>query len=59
MIADRLNVEVISGPAEATLLGNIIVQLIATGGNKKLNRRQREIINNIENIKIYKPSNNA
>lgn len=58
MIADRLNVEVISGPAEATLLGNIIVQLIATGEIKSLTEG-REIINNIENIKIYKPSNNA
>ncbi|MCL2512304.1 MAG: rhamnulokinase [Oscillospiraceae bacterium] len=55
MAANACNKTVVAGPAEATVLGNIAVQLIASGDIKSV-AEAREIIAAGENLKIYEPS---
>lgn len=57
LTADAVNMKVISGPVEATVLGNIIVQAIATGDIKSL-KEGREIIRDSFELKEYFPSEN-
>jgi len=54
MTADACGISVLAGPVEATILGNIAVQLIALGGIDNLSRA-REIIGNSGEIVVYKP----
>lgn len=45
---------VVAGPVEATVLGNIALQLVASGDVKNL-QEARNLIANSQNIKIYEP----
>lgn len=54
MTADACGCEVIAGPVEATVLGNVSLQLIALGEIKDLTEA-RQIISNLEEIKKYQP----
>jgi len=54
MTADACGVPVIAGPVEATVLGNIAVQLIALGEIENISRA-REIIRNSCDIVVYEP----
>ena len=56
MTANACNCTVYAGPIEATVLGNISIQLIT---NKKIKnmKKERKIIKNSETIKVYKPQN--
>lgn len=54
MTACACNVPVKAGPIEATVLGNIAVQLIAQGCIKDV-AEARRIIANSESIKVYEP----
>ena len=54
MTANACNCTVYAGPVEATILGNICIQLIASKKIKNI-KEAREIIKKSENIKIYKP----
>lgn len=56
MTADSLGISVIAGPAEATALGNIILQLIALGDIKNIDEG-RAIIRTQESVKQYLPEN--
>lgn len=56
MTADSLNIPVVAGPAEATALGNIILQLIALGDIESV-ADGRKIIKEREKLKTYIPSN--
>lgn len=56
MTADSLGIPVIAGPAEATALGNIILQLIALGNIKNIDEG-RAIIRTQESVKQYLPQN--
>lgn len=56
MTADSLGIPVIAGPAEATALGNIILQLIALGDIKNIDEG-RAIIRTQESVKQYLPEN--
>lgn len=56
--ANACKINVSSGPAEATALGNIAVQLIAAGEIKDL-EQAREIIRNSEEISIYEGKNSV
>ena len=58
MTANACGVPVKAGPIEATVLGNIAVQLIAQGCVKDV-AEARKIIANSENIKVYYPENTA
>ncbi len=58
MTADSLGIPVIAGPAEATALGNIILQLIALGDIKSIDEG-RAIIRTQESVKQYLPENAA
>lgn len=57
MTADSLNIPVIAGPAEATALGNIILQLIALGQLDDVESGRR-IIRESEELKEYIPNRN-
>lgn len=54
MAADATGLEVIAGPAEATITGNFAVQAFAT---KQLKRQEqiRELVKNSFSLKTYKP----
>lgn len=56
MTADSLGVPVVAGPAEATALGNIVLQLIALGDIKDIDEG-RAIIRAQECVKQYQPEN--
>lgn len=56
MTADSLGIPVIAGPAEATALGNILLQLIALGDIKNIDEG-RAIIRAQESVKQYQPEN--
>ena len=57
MAADACNADVVSGPIEATALGNVAAQLIACGDIKDL-AEARKIIRQSENTIVYKPTEN-
>jgi rhamnulokinase len=57
MTANACDIEVIAGPTEATVMGNIAVQFIALGEIKNLTEARR-IIRNSTKMKIYKPVQN-
>lgn len=54
MTADACETEVLAGPIEATVLGNIAVQLLATGDIKNIGQA-RAIIAKSEDLTPYKP----
>lgn len=56
MTADSLGIPVVAGPAEATAIGNIMLQLIALGDIKDIDEG-REIIRAQESVKQYNPKN--
>lgn len=58
MTADSLGIPVIAGPAEATAIGNIMLQLIALGDIKDIDEG-RAVIKAQENVKQYNPQNTA
>lgn len=53
--ADAIALPVIAGPAEATAVGNIIIQMIATGVGKDI-KSMRNIISNSISLKTYYPN---
>jgi len=57
MTADSCNRDVIAGPIEATVYGNIAVQLLAAGAIKDL-AQARELIAASQPVDIYKPMSN-
>ena len=56
MTASSCNIEVSAGPDEATALGNVAVQFIASGDIKDV-KEARSIIKNSFDVKIYHPEN--
>lgn len=56
MTANSLGIPVVAGPAEATALGNIMLQLIALGDIKNIDEG-RDIIRTQESVKQYQPEN--
>lgn len=58
MTADSLGIPVVAGPAEATAIGNIMLQLIALGDIKDIDEG-REIIRAQESVRQYNPQNTA
>lgn len=56
MTANSCGCNVIAGPVEATVLGNIALQLIASGDIKDL-KEARTIIGNSPDIECYQPVN--
>lgn len=56
MAADACNVTVVAGPIEATALGNVAGQLIASGDISDI-WQAREIIRNSEETKTFTPKN--
>ena len=56
MAADACNTTVVAGPIEATALGNVAAQLIASGDISDM-WKAREIIRNSEETKIFNPKN--
>ncbi len=56
MTANSCNRTVKAGPIEATVLGNIAVQLLASGDIKDI-AQAREIISNSESVTVYTPEN--
>lgn len=56
MTADSLGIPVVAGPAEATAIGNIMLQLIALGDIKDIDEG-RAVIKAQENVKQYNPQN--
>jgi rhamnulokinase len=58
MTADACAREVIAGPVEATAIGNILVQAMATG-DVKLLADARSVVRNSFDVKRYKPRHTA
>lgn len=58
MAADACNTTVVAGPIEATALGNVAAQLIASGDIKDM-WQAREIIRNSEATKTFSPKSPA
>ena len=56
--ANACGCRVSAGPVEATVLGNVALQLMASGDIKSLGEA-REIIKRSQDIKIYEPQNTA
>lgn len=54
MAADSCGMEVSAGPAEATVLGNVLVQLLATGKIESLEQGRR-VMANMPDLKRYHP----
>ena len=54
MTADACNRTVVAGPVEATAIGNILVQAMATGDVKSL-AEAREIVRKSFDVKRYEP----
>lgn len=57
IIANNINRKVVSGPSEATVLGNMLVQLISKGNIKDLHTA-RQLVRASENIQTYYPLGN-
>lgn len=55
LTADVCGKQVIAGPVEATVMGNIAMQLIALGAIKDI-KQARQIIANSEQITVYQPN---
>jgi rhamnulokinase len=58
MTADACGREVVAGPVEATAIGNILVQAMATGDVKTL-ADARAIVRQSFDVKRYKPRHSA
>ena len=58
MAADSCGMEVSAGPAEATVLGNVLVQLLAAGKIESLEQGRR-VMANMPYLKRYHPQNAA
>jgi rhamnulokinase len=58
MIADATNRTVVAGPVEATAIGNLLVQLLATGGGVDL-RAVRAVVRDSFELGHYEPRNAA
>ncbi len=58
MTADACNVDVLAGPTEATVMGNIAVVYSALGELADLGEIRRAVSNSTE-VKTYKPQNSA
>lgn len=58
MTADSCGIEVVAGPIEATVLGNIAVQLIASGDIRDI-AEARKIIADSEELKLYSVKDNS
>lgn len=58
MTANACGFPVIAGPVEATVLGNIAIQLMASGDIKDLTEA-RQVIANSQDIEVYEPQNTA
>ena len=58
LTADACGIPVIAGPVEATALGNIMIQAIASGAVKNLAEMRKIIADNIETITYYPKINN-
>lgn len=58
MTADATGAQVIAGPAEATVMGNIMVQLMALGQVSGL-KEAREAVRRSTDLKIYTPQDMA
>ena len=56
--ADASNRVVYAGPVEATAIGNIAMQTIATGELKDI-YEARDIVRNSFEIKVYEPEHNS
>lgn len=56
LCADMCQRQVVAGPVEATVLGNVAIQLMAHGEISDL-QKAREIIRNSENFQSYLPQN--
>ncbi len=56
MTANACNMDVSAGPVEATVLGNIAIQLMATNEIENLSKA-RQIIKNSQDINYYYPTN--
>ena len=56
LTADALGCDVIAGPIEGTVVGNIGVQAIATGSVSNL-QEWRNVVANSFDVKVYKPEN--
>lgn len=56
LTADALNIPVIAGPIEGTIIGNIGVQAIANNSVKDL-REWREVVSKSFEMKVYEPTN--
>lgn len=53
LTADACGIPVVAGPAEATALGNIMIQAVAAGEIKNLAEMRKVIAGNIETITYY------
>jgi rhamnulokinase len=58
MTANSCDRKVLAGPIEATVLGNILVQLLATGEIESI-AKAREIVARSEGVKEYMPTESA
>lgn len=56
MTANACQLPVIAGPVEATVYGNLSMQLMAAGEVKNL-REVRDLIRNSETVQVYEPQN--
>ena len=54
MTADACNRQVVAGPIEATAIGNILVQAMATGDLKSL-AEARTVVRNSFDVKVFEP----
>lgn len=54
LTADVCGRKVVAGPVEATVMGNIALQLMALGEIKDI-KEARKIIANSENVTVYEP----
>jgi rhamnulokinase len=54
LIANKLKIPVIAGPAEATTIGNVLMQILGTGAIKNL-KEGREFIRKSFNLKNFNP----
>lgn len=58
LAADACNMRVMAGPTEATVLGNIAIQMIATGAMESIDEF-REILKQSDLVKCYEPNGDA
>lgn len=54
LIANKLNIPVLAGPAEATTIGNVLMQMIGSGIVKNLTEG-RKIIRDSFDVKVFNP----